>query len=86
MITTCFCTNAILNGTALAYIVTLTTKKEDDATISVSHGTNEPDSELVAADWPRVRSLLPLPEHLDALLNQRYGTFVYDSAVSRWRQ
>jgi hypothetical protein len=86
MTTTCFCTNPILNGTALHYIVTLTTKNEDDATLSVSHGTNEPDGDLVAADWLHVRSQLPLPENLDALLNQRYGTFVYDSAAARWRQ
>jgi hypothetical protein len=66
--------------------VTLTTKNEDDATISVSHGADETGADLVAADWSHVRGQLPLPEHLDALLNQRYGTFVYDSAAARWRQ
>ena len=86
MTITCFCTNPILNGTATHYIVTLTTKYEDDATVLVSHGTDEPDGELVAAEWSHVRSLLPLPENLDALLNQRYGTFVYDSTAARWRQ
>jgi hypothetical protein len=86
MTTTCFCTNSILDGTALSYVVTLTTKNEDDITISVSPGTDEPEGDLVAADWAHVRGLLPEPEHLDALLNQRYGTFIYDSAAARWRQ
>jgi hypothetical protein len=86
MTTTCFCTNSILDGTALSYVVTLTTKNEDDITISVSPGTDEPEGDLVAADWSQVRSQLPFPEHLDALLNQRYGTFVYDSGAARWRQ
>ncbi len=86
MTTTCLCTQPILNGTASAYIVTLTTKNEDDVFLSVSHGVEQADGELVPADWLQVRSQLPFPEHLDALLNQRYGTFVYDSAAARWRQ
>ena len=86
MTTTCLCTKPILNGTALSYVVTLTTQNEDDVTISVSHGINQADGDLISADWVQVRSQLPSPEHLDALLNQRYGSFVYDSAAARWRQ
>ena len=86
MTTTCFCTNSVINGTALNYILKLTTQNEDDVTISVSDGIDQQDSDLVSADWAKVRTQLPFPEHLDALLNQRYGTFVYDSAASRWRQ